>query len=102
MFVCARQKRPSPSPLRSRSPDGQRGEGRSRAGGCSSAPFGPLRGARQCNGSWTGQYELLERVRARLMFVLPLTLGLVFVILYLNFRGVAQTLIVMLGLPFAA
>jgi Cu(I)/Ag(I) efflux system membrane protein CusA/SilA len=51
---------------------------------------------------WTGQYELLERVRARLMFVLPLTLGLVFVILYLNFRGVAQTLIVMLGLPFAA
>ncbi len=51
---------------------------------------------------WTGQYELLERVRARLMFVLPLTLGLVFAILYLNFRGVAQTLIVMLGLPFAA
>jgi copper/silver efflux system protein len=51
---------------------------------------------------WTGQYELLERVRARLMFVLPLTLGLVFVILYLNFRGIAQTLIVMLGLPFAA
>lgn len=51
---------------------------------------------------WTGQYELLERVRARLMFVLPLTLGPVFVILYLNFRGVAQTLIVMLGLPFAA
>jgi Cu(I)/Ag(I) efflux system membrane protein CusA/SilA len=51
---------------------------------------------------WTGQYELLERVRGRLRFVLPLTLGLVFVILYLNFRGVAQTLIVMLGLPFAA
>jgi len=51
---------------------------------------------------WTGQYELLERVRARLMFVLPLMLGVVFVILYLNFRGVAQTLIVMLGLPFAA
>jgi Cu(I)/Ag(I) efflux system membrane protein CusA/SilA len=51
---------------------------------------------------WTGQYELLERVRARLAFILPLTLGLVFVILYLNFRGVAQTLIVMLGVPFAA
>jgi len=51
---------------------------------------------------WTGQYELLERVRARLTFILPLTLGLVFVILYLNFRGVAQTLIVMLGVPFAA
>jgi Cu(I)/Ag(I) efflux system membrane protein CusA/SilA len=51
---------------------------------------------------WTGQYELLERVRARLSFILPLTLALVFVILYLNFRGVAQTLIVMLGVPFAA
>ena len=51
---------------------------------------------------WTGQYELLERVRARLSFILPLTIGLVFVILYLNFRGIAQTLIVMLGVPFAA
>jgi Cu(I)/Ag(I) efflux system membrane protein CusA/SilA len=51
---------------------------------------------------WTGQYELLERVRARMAFILPLTLALVFVILYLNFRGVAQTLIVMLGVPFAA
>jgi Cu(I)/Ag(I) efflux system membrane protein CusA/SilA len=51
---------------------------------------------------WTGQYEALERVRSRMAFILPLTLGLVFVILYLNFRGVAQTLIVMLGVPFAA
>ena len=51
---------------------------------------------------WTGQYELLERVRARLAFILPLTVGLVFVILYLNFRGAIQSLIVMLGVPFAA
>jgi copper/silver efflux system protein len=51
---------------------------------------------------WTGQYELLERVRTRLAFILPLTIGLVFVILYLNFRGVVQSLIVMLGVPFAA
>lgn len=51
---------------------------------------------------WTGQYELLERVRARLAFVLPLTLALVFLILYLNFRGVIQTLLVMSGVPFAA
>jgi Cu(I)/Ag(I) efflux system membrane protein CusA/SilA len=51
---------------------------------------------------WTGQYELLERVRARLAFVLPLTLALVFLILYLNFRGVTQTLLVMTGVPFAA
>ncbi|HEU5072560.1 MAG TPA: efflux RND transporter permease subunit, partial [Polyangiaceae bacterium] len=54
------------------------------------------------NLKWTGQYEFLERVRERLSFILPLTLGLVFVILYLNFRGVAQTLIVMTAVPFAA
>jgi Cu(I)/Ag(I) efflux system membrane protein CusA/SilA len=51
---------------------------------------------------WTGQYELLERVRARLAVILPLTIGLVFMILYLNFRAVAQSLLVMLGVPFAA
>ncbi len=51
---------------------------------------------------WTGQYELLERVRARLAWILPLTLGIVFAILYVNFRGAAQALIVMTGVPFAA
>jgi copper/silver efflux system protein len=51
---------------------------------------------------WTGQYELLERVRSRLAFILPLTVALVFMILYLQFRGVIQTLIVMSGVPFAA
>jgi Cu(I)/Ag(I) efflux system membrane protein CusA/SilA len=51
---------------------------------------------------WTGQYELLERVRARMAWILPLTLAIVFVILYLNFRGVAQSLIVMTSVPFAA
>ena len=51
---------------------------------------------------WTGQFELLERVRARLAFVLPLTILIVFVILYFNFKGAAQALIVMTGVPFAA
>jgi len=51
---------------------------------------------------WTGQYELLERVRARLAYLLPLTIGIVLVILYLNFKGIAQALIVMTGVPFAA
>ncbi|MGZ5969886.1 MAG: efflux RND transporter permease subunit, partial [Polyangiales bacterium] len=51
---------------------------------------------------WTGQYELLERVRARMTLVVPLTLGIVFVILYMNFRGVTQSLLVMTGVPFAA
>lgn len=51
---------------------------------------------------WTGQYELLERVRERLAYVLPLTIGIVFVILYLNFSGATQALLVMTGVPFAA
>ena len=51
---------------------------------------------------WTGQYEALERVRARLSILLPLTIGLVAIILYLNFKGVGQMLIVMTGVPFAA
>jgi copper/silver efflux system protein len=51
---------------------------------------------------WTGQYELLERVRERLSFVLPLTLAIVFGILYINFKGAAQAIIVMMSVPFAA
>ena len=51
---------------------------------------------------WTGQYELLERVRDRMTWILPLTIAIVFVILYLNFRGIAQSLIVMSSVPFAA
>ena len=51
---------------------------------------------------WTGQYELLERVRQRLSFILPLTIAIVFGILYMNFKGAAQALIVMTSVPFAA
>ena len=51
---------------------------------------------------WTGQYELLERVQARMTWILPLTIGIVFLILYMNFKGVAQSLIVMTSVPFAA
>ena len=51
---------------------------------------------------WTGQYELLERVRARMAWILPITLGIVFLILYMNFKGAAQSLIVMSSVPFAA
>ena len=50
---------------------------------------------------WSGQYEFMERVASRLRLVVPLTLGLVFLLLYLNFRAVPETLIVMLSLPFA-
>ena len=51
---------------------------------------------------WTGQFELLQRVRARMQILLPLTIAIVFVILYLSFKGVPQALIVMTGVPFAA
>jgi Cu(I)/Ag(I) efflux system membrane protein CusA/SilA len=51
--------------------------------------------------AWSGQYEFMERVAQRLRLVLPVTLGIIFLLLYLNFRGVAEPLIVMLSVPFA-
>jgi Cu(I)/Ag(I) efflux system membrane protein CusA/SilA len=50
---------------------------------------------------WSGQYEFMERVTQKLRVVLPVTLGIIFLLLYLNFRGVAESLIVMLALPFS-
>jgi copper/silver efflux system protein len=50
---------------------------------------------------WSGQYEYYERAKARLVLVIPLTLALVFLLLYLNFRRLTETLIVMASLPFA-
>jgi len=50
---------------------------------------------------WSGQYEYLERARARLTIVVPATLLIIFLLLYLNFRSVTDTMIVMLSLPFA-
>src|SRR6266511_2676704 len=51
--------------------------------------------------AWSGQFEFMERVRQRLKLVVPVTLGIIFLLLYLNFRSVAETLMVMLALPFA-
>lgn len=50
---------------------------------------------------WTGQYEFLERIRERLQFVIPLTLFIIFGILYLNFKGTTQALLVMTSVPFS-
>jgi copper/silver efflux system protein len=50
---------------------------------------------------WSGQYEYLERAAARLKIVVPVTLAIIFLLLYLNFRSFADTMIVMLSLPFA-
>jgi Cu(I)/Ag(I) efflux system membrane protein CusA/SilA len=52
--------------------------------------------------SWSGQYEYMESAARRLRAVVPLTIALVFVLLYLNFRRLSDSLIVMLSLPFAA
>src|SRR5258708_9582423 len=50
---------------------------------------------------WSGQFEYLERAAARLKIVVPVTLLIIFLLLYLNFRSFADTMIVMLSLPFA-
>jgi Cu(I)/Ag(I) efflux system membrane protein CusA/SilA len=50
---------------------------------------------------WSGQFEYLERAKTRLQTVVPLTLFIIFLLLYLNFRRLTETLIVMLSVPFA-
>ncbi len=51
--------------------------------------------------TWSGQFEYMERAKERLQMVVPLTLGIIFVLLYLNFGRLTETLIVMLSVPFA-
>jgi Cu(I)/Ag(I) efflux system membrane protein CusA/SilA len=51
--------------------------------------------------TWSGQFEYLERAKARLQVVVPVTVLIIFLLLYLNFRRVTETLIVMLSVPFA-
>ncbi|MGD8329626.1 MAG: CusA/CzcA family heavy metal efflux RND transporter [Acidobacteriota bacterium] len=50
---------------------------------------------------WSGQYEYMQRAKERLIYVVPLTLVIIFLLLYLNFGSVAESLIVMLSVPFA-
>ena len=51
--------------------------------------------------NWSGQYEYMERAAARLKLVVPLTLVLIFLLLYFNFRNLAGPTVVMLSVPFA-
>jgi Cu(I)/Ag(I) efflux system membrane protein CusA/SilA len=51
--------------------------------------------------SWSGQYEFMLRVKEKLKFVVPITLLIIFVLLYFNFGSVTETLIVILSVPFA-
>ena len=50
---------------------------------------------------WSGQYEYMERAKQRLMIVVPLTLLVIFLLLYMNFQSVQESMLVMLSLPFA-
>jgi Cu(I)/Ag(I) efflux system membrane protein CusA/SilA len=52
--------------------------------------------------SWSGQYEATQRMKERLIVVVPLTLFLVLFLLYLNTRSITKTCIVLLAVPFSA
>ena len=51
---------------------------------------------------WSGQYESMQRVKERLIVVIPITLFLILFLLYLSTRSVIKTLIVLLAVPFSA
>jgi len=50
---------------------------------------------------WSGQFEYMERASQRLRIVAPITLLIIFILLYLNFKNVIEPVIVMLSMPFA-
>jgi copper/silver efflux system protein len=52
--------------------------------------------------TWSGQYEAMERVNHRLMLVLPVTVFLILLLLYINTRSAVKTMIVVLAVPFSA
>lgn len=51
--------------------------------------------------SWSGQYEYMERAKARLAYVVPLTLGIIVLLLYLAFKRISEVLIILGSLPLA-
>jgi Cu(I)/Ag(I) efflux system membrane protein CusA/SilA len=51
--------------------------------------------------TWSGEFESMQRVAQKMKVMVPLTLMLIFLLLYLNFRRLPETLIVMLSVPFA-
>jgi Cu(I)/Ag(I) efflux system membrane protein CusA/SilA len=50
---------------------------------------------------WSGQFEYMQRAKEKLRLVVPATLFIILLLLYLNFRSISETLIVLLSLPFA-
>jgi Cu(I)/Ag(I) efflux system membrane protein CusA/SilA len=51
--------------------------------------------------TWSGQFEYMERAKQKLKVIVPLTLSIIFLLLYLNFRRFTETLIVLLSVPFS-
>jgi Cu(I)/Ag(I) efflux system membrane protein CusA/SilA len=51
--------------------------------------------------SWSGQYEYIQRAKEKLMYVVPLTLLIIFVLLYMNLRSATKCGIVLLAIPFS-
>ena len=51
--------------------------------------------------SWAGEFEYYERVKEKLIFIIPLTLIIIFALLYLSFKNIMEPLLVMLSVPFA-
>ena len=51
--------------------------------------------------TWSGQFEYMERAIKKMKIVIPVTLLIIFLLLYLNFRRLTETVIVMLSVPFA-
>ncbi len=50
---------------------------------------------------WSGQYEYMVRAQKRLMVVVPMTMIIIFLLLYFNFKNIGECLIIMLSVPFA-
>ncbi len=51
--------------------------------------------------TWSGQYEYMQRAYQKLKIIVPLTLAIIFLLLYFNFGNIAESVIVMLSLPFS-
>lgn len=51
--------------------------------------------------NWSGQYEYMERAKEKLTYVIPLTLAIIVILLYLNFRSLVEVLLIMGTLPLA-
>jgi Cu(I)/Ag(I) efflux system membrane protein CusA/SilA len=51
--------------------------------------------------TWSGQYEYMQRAYAKLKIIIPLTLAIIFLLLYFNFNSITECLIILLAIPFS-